>query len=97
MKLEAVVREFENNNEEYIKIRKTVEEKVHSFLSDAKPLLRIALLSLTESIGKDPAKYSHLIYHNTSSTADYSSDQYYSLLTICVDNNSIHHRITYLC
>jgi hypothetical protein len=63
MKLEAVVRQFENSNEVYIKIRKTVEEKVVSILSDAKPLLRIALLSITESIKKDPSKYSSLIYH----------------------------------
>ena len=73
----AVVRQFENSNEVYIKIRKTVEEKVVSILSDAKPLSRIALLSLTESMRKDPSKYSSLIYHNnTSSTANYSS-QYY--------------------
>jgi hypothetical protein len=63
MKLEAVVRQFENSNEVYIKIRKTVEEKVVSILSDAKPLLRIALLSITESIRKDPSKYNSLIYH----------------------------------
>ena len=77
MKIESAVRHFENNNEEYVKIRKTIEEKVRSILSDAKPLLRIALLSLTESMRKDPSKYSSLIYHNTSSTADYSG-QYYS-------------------
>ena len=77
MKLEAPVRYFENNNEEYVKIRKTVEEKVVSILSDAKPLLRIALLSLTESMRKDPDKYSSLIYHNnTSSNADYNNHVY---------------------
>ena len=69
MKQEATVREFENNNEGYIKIRKTAEEKVISILSDAKPLLRIALLSLIESIRKDPDRYSSLIYHNMSSTS----------------------------
>ena len=47
-----------------VKIRKTVEEKVISILSDAKPLLRKALLSLTESMRKDPDKYSSFIYHN---------------------------------
>jgi hypothetical protein len=78
MKLEVVVRQFENSNEVYIKIRKTVEEKVISILLDAKPILRIALLSLTESMRKDPSKYSSLIYHNnTSSTANYSG-QYHS-------------------
>ena len=30
MKLEASVRHFQNNNEEYTKIKKTVEGKVHS-------------------------------------------------------------------
>ena len=58
MKLEAAVKYFENNNEEYIKIRKTIEEKVHSILSDRKMLLKLALLSLTESMRKDPDKYS---------------------------------------
>ncbi len=33
MKLEAGVRQFENNNEEYVKIKKTVEEKVQSILN----------------------------------------------------------------
>jgi hypothetical protein len=76
MKQEALVKHFENSNEGYIKIRKTAEEKVISILSDAKPLLRIALLSLIESMRKDPSKYSSLIYHNTSSTADYSCHYY---------------------
>ncbi|MGB8036014.1 MAG: hypothetical protein WCF03_19530, partial [Nitrososphaeraceae archaeon] len=77
MKLETAVRYFENNNEGYIKIIKTIEEKVISILSDAKPLLRIALLSLTESMRKDPDKYSRLLYHNnTPSNADYNNQCY---------------------
>jgi hypothetical protein len=77
MKLEAAVRYFENNNEGYIKIIKTVEEKVISILSDAKPLLRLAFLSLTESMRKDPDKYSRLLYHNnTSSNTEYNSQKY---------------------
>jgi hypothetical protein len=81
MKIEATVRYFENNNEEYVKIRKTIEEKVRNILSDAKPLLRIALLSLTESIRKDPDKYSSLVFKSSSSSTatpatDYRS-QYY--------------------
>ena len=47
VKQEAIVKHFENNNEVYIKIRKTVEEKVVNILSDVKPLLRIAFLSIT--------------------------------------------------
>ena len=36
MKLQAIVRDFENNNEEYAKVKKTVEEKVDSVLSDGR-------------------------------------------------------------
>jgi hypothetical protein len=78
VKQEAIVKHFENSNEGYIKIRKTAEEKVISILSDAKPLLRIALLSLTESMRKDPDKYSSLIYHNSTSSMGGYSGQYYS-------------------
>ena len=48
MKLQDLLRHFENNNEEYTKIRKTAEEKVYSVLSDRKMLLKLALLSLIE-------------------------------------------------
>jgi hypothetical protein len=76
MKLQSLVRHFENNNEEYLKIKKTVEEKVDSVLSDRRMALKLALLSLTESMRKNPNKYSHLIYNNTPSAANYNS-QYY--------------------
>src|ERR1051326_8892234 len=76
MKQEALVRRFENNSEEYAKIKKTVEGKVYSTLSDRRMVLKLALLSITESMGKDPDKYSRLIYHNTPLTANYNS-QYY--------------------
>jgi hypothetical protein len=77
VRLEGLVDNFQNNNEEHIKIRNAVEEKVHSVLSDAKPLLRIALLSLIESMRKDPDRYSSLIYHNsTSSNTEYNSQNY---------------------
>ena len=61
----------------YIKIRKTVEEKVISILSNSKMLLKLALLSLTESIRKDPDRYISLIYHNnTYSDTEYDSQNY---------------------
>jgi hypothetical protein len=80
VRLEGLVGSFQNDNEGYIKIRNTVEEKVVSILSDKKMLLKLALLSLTESMRKNPNKYSHLIYNNnTSSTprtqaTDYDTD-----------------------
>jgi len=61
----------------YIKIRNTVEQKVHSVLSDKKMLLKLALLSLIESIRSNPGKYTSLIYHNnTRSNADCISQCY---------------------
>jgi hypothetical protein len=77
VRIQGLVDNFQNDNEEYIKIRNTVEEKVHSVLSDKKTLLKLALLSLTESLRKDPDRYSSLIYHNsTSSNTDYNSQNY---------------------
>ncbi len=49
MKLEAIVRQFENNNQEYMKIRRIAEEKVQDTLSNSKPLIKYAMLSLVES------------------------------------------------
>jgi len=43
MKQEAIVKHFKNNNEVYPKIRKTVEGKVHSILSDRRMELRLDL------------------------------------------------------
>jgi len=88
MKLEAGVRYFENNNEEYVKIRNTVEQKVQSILSDRRMVLKLALLSLIESMRKDQDKYSHLIHNNNTSstprtqatgynTASYGQQQQY--------------------
>ena len=74
MKLEAAVRAFQNNNEEYIKIRNTVEEKVHSVLSDRKMVLKLALLSLTESMRKDPA----LIFCDNKSSSSTTQTRGYS-------------------
>ena len=68
MKLEALVKQFENNNEEYIKIRKTAEEKVLTTLSDRKGLLKLALLCLTQSMRNEPEKYNSLIHYGGSST-----------------------------
>ena len=66
MKLEAVVRYFENTNEEYLKIGKKVEEELINVLSDPKALLMSALWSLVKSMRNDPEKFSSLIYYDTS-------------------------------
>jgi hypothetical protein len=65
-KEEALVTHFEDNNEAYVKITKTIENKAHSILLDKKALLRLALLSLTDSMRNDPEKFSFSIYFDTA-------------------------------
>jgi hypothetical protein len=64
MKQEALIRQFENDNEAYNKIRSTAEEKVTDALSNRKELLRLAVFCVIESIRMDPDKYAPLIYYN---------------------------------
>jgi hypothetical protein len=79
--LEGLVQFFEDNNETYLTIRNTVEEKVLGTLSNGKMLLKLAFLSLVESIRNNPGKYISLLYHNvSSSTTDYSSQYYESYM-----------------
>jgi hypothetical protein len=84
--LEDLVKRFENNNEEYLKINQTVKDKVGSILSDGKVLLRLALYSLMESIRNEPVKYSSLFcYHNNNNislpgTTHYPASSMYVVL-----------------
>ena len=66
--LAKMVRRYKRNNEEYLKIKKTVEEEVTRFLLDGKGLLNLTFYSLMESIRKDPDKYRSLIYYNSASS-----------------------------
>jgi transposase-like protein len=61
--LEALVDDFQNNGEEYIKITRAIGDKVLGVLSNAKALLRYALLSITESVRNNPERF-RLIFHN---------------------------------
>jgi hypothetical protein len=79
IRLKRVVKRFKNNNE-YLKIKKIVEQRVTSILFDSKRLLRLSLVSLMESMIADPQKYSKLIYYSRSSSAsniDHHSTGYY--------------------
>jgi hypothetical protein len=72
MKLEAFVGHFQNYNEEYIKIIKTVGDELLGGLSNVKMFLRYALLSVTESARNNPERF-RSIFYNMSSMIDYSS------------------------
>jgi hypothetical protein len=63
-KAEALVTHFENNNSEFINIRRIVEEKVHATLSYSKQFIYLALYCLVESIKKNPYIYSPLVSEN---------------------------------
>ena len=79
VKQEAIVKHFENSNEVYyITIRKTVEEKVISVLSDRKMLLKLPLLSLTESMRKDPDKFNAFIFCDNKSSSSTTQTRSYS-------------------
>jgi hypothetical protein len=53
-RLEAVITEFMNNNEEYLKIKQAAEDKVKSVLTNSKLLLNFATASVIESLRRNP-------------------------------------------
>ena len=69
----TLVNRFKNNNEEYLKIEKTVEEKVKSVLTDNKQILQFALASVIEAIRRNPDKYNSLIFNDTSASSTLTS------------------------
>ena len=62
MELYRLLRQFKNNNEEYIRIQYVAKQTVRSVLSDNRQLLKLALLSLIESLRADPIKFNFLIH-----------------------------------
>jgi DNA-binding CsgD family transcriptional regulator len=76
IRLKRLVKLFKDNDEEYSKIKKTVEDKVSSLMLDSKGLLRLAFYSLIESMRKDPDIYGALIYY--ASNNSFYGDQYYT-------------------
>jgi DNA-binding CsgD family transcriptional regulator len=69
IKLETLVSRFKSNNEEYLKIKQTVEEKVSSILTDGKVILQFALASVIEAIRRNPDKYNNFLIYNSSSSS----------------------------
>ena len=81
-RLEAFVNDYQSINEEYLKIVKTVEERVLGVLSNGKMLLRYALLSITESARNDPERYRQIFYNMSSQypLQDYNTDATVSIM-----------------
>src|SRR3712207_5414987 len=65
-RLEAIVIEFNSNNEEYLnKIKQGAHEQVGSVLNDSRLLLKVATLSVIESLRRNP-ELCNFVLHNTS-------------------------------
>jgi hypothetical protein len=67
-RLETVISRFKDNNEEYLKIKKTVEDKVGSVLTDGKVVLQFALAVIIEALRRNLDKYNDLLIDNTSTS-----------------------------
>lgn len=67
-KLESVVRQFQNNNEGFCKIKQLVDQAVAQSLTNSRDILELAFLSVIDSCRRDPTKFS-VLYHNLSSAA----------------------------
>ncbi|MGA9843113.1 MAG: hypothetical protein WBQ25_12425, partial [Nitrososphaeraceae archaeon] len=91
LQAETLVNHFENNNEEYVKIRSVIEHKVYSTLSNAALLLKFAVSSVIHSIRNNPEQYLSLIRDNFSParyntpphtfyTDDYSTQHFETIL-----------------
>ena len=67
-RLEAIVTGFKSNNEEYLdKIKQAAEETVKGVLTDGKLILKLAILSVIESLRSNSELYEeHWIYTSTS-------------------------------
>jgi len=82
IRIENLVSIFKSNNEEHLKIKQTVEEKVKSVLTDSKLLLQLALASVIEALRRNPETCNSVLYNisNNTTSASYGSN-YLSLMS----------------
>jgi hypothetical protein len=81
IRLETIVTEFKNNNEEYLKIKQAAEEKVKDVLTDSKLLLKFATFSVIESLRSSPELYNFVVYDNSNNTTINYGSNYPSLMS----------------
>jgi chromosome segregation ATPase len=77
-KLETFAYNFKNNNKQYVEVIKSIENKISDFLSSKKTFLKIAIISVIESMRNNPEKYSALVYHNNYNQSSLSSISKYN-------------------
>jgi hypothetical protein len=79
-RLDALVTQFKSNNEEYLKIKQTAEEKVKSVLTDGTLLLKFATLSVIESLRSNSELYNFVIHDNSNNAPISYGSNYPSLM-----------------
>ena len=62
LKEECLVNYFENNNEEYLRIKNAIEDKAYTILSNGASLLKLAVACVIHSIRSNPEQYASLMY-----------------------------------
>jgi hypothetical protein len=67
--LEEFVECFESNNNKYLKIKENIKQAIENSLTNPKQLLRMALLSLIESLRKDTSKFQILYFQMSTDIA----------------------------
>jgi hypothetical protein len=84
-RIEAIVTEFKSNNEEYLnRIKQAAYEEVKSVLTNSKLLLKVATLSVIESLRTNPELYNFISYSTsveTATTTTYGSNCVSSMLS----------------
>jgi hypothetical protein len=69
IRLKRLVKQIKDNDEEYLRIKRVVQNRVTNLLLDGKEILKLALYSLLQTMRANPQKYTNLIYYNRSSLA----------------------------
>jgi transposase len=77
-KMEAFVNNYKNNDQEYTKLKKSIEDKVRDALSDKKRFLELASFSVIESMRASPDRYSSLVYHNNNENSSKDNNNHNS-------------------
>jgi hypothetical protein len=81
IRIENLVTQFKNNNEEYNKIKQASEEKVKRVLPNGKLLLKFATFSVIESLRSNPELYNFVIHDNSNNTTINYRPNYPSLVS----------------
>jgi hypothetical protein len=61
------VKEYQNNNVAYNKVKQAIQEEIENTLADQRQLLILAVRSTIELLRLEPQKF-RLLYYNTSTT-----------------------------